>query len=96
LRADNRTILNAYLAYYLNSGPGMQQVAAISQGTTRLRVNVGNIKTVLVPLLRKDLQEEMVRDLTQIEGAMSQSHESLLQALTVVIGMLDAIFGEQP
>jgi hypothetical protein len=59
-------------------------------------VNVGNIKTVLVPLLRKDLQEEMVRDLTQIEGAMSQSHESLLQALTVVIGMLDAIFGEQP
>lgn len=95
LRADNRAILNSYLAYYLNSGPGMHQVAALSQGTTRLRINVGNIKKVLIPILPTDQQQEMVSELCQIELAMAQCQGYLLRASTVADRILNTFFGEE-
>lgn len=95
LRGDPSMVSNSYLAHYLNSGPGMQQIAAISQGTTRLRVNVGNLKKVRVPLLPKQLQEEMISELAQIEAAKSHCQQSMIRASDLLGHLLNATFGDQ-
>ena len=60
IRADKQTVLNAYLAHFLNSKTGIEQVGARAQGTTRMRINVGNIKTVFVTVPTIDQQTQLV------------------------------------
>ncbi len=94
IRADEQSILNAYLAYFLNSKPGTNQVAALAQGTTRMRINVGNLKTVLVPAPSIEFQRECVEELGHLEEAMAEVRHSLGNTNTLMTKLLNTIFEE--
>lgn len=69
LRAKPNIISNVYLRYFLNSGSGSAQVKAQAQGTTRMRVNVGNLKSIEIPVPSRAEQDRIVERLEQIEFA---------------------------
>ncbi len=58
-----------YLVAFLNSPQGLAQAAAYAQGTTRYRLNLGNIKRMKIPLPELEAQKELVRQLGAIKGA---------------------------
>lgn len=72
LRAEPNIISNAYLRYFLNSGSGSSQVKARAQGTTRTRINVGNLKSIHISVPSRVEQDRIVEKLQQIE-AMSDA-----------------------
>ena len=72
LRSDNRQFLNTYLVYFLNSKAGRAQILARAQGTTRLRINVANLKTILVPTPSIVDQEVAVARFNQLEDLVSE------------------------
>ncbi len=94
IRADERTVLNAYLAYFLNSKPGTDQIAALAQGTTRMRINVGNLKTVLVSAPSIQRQREYIEELGRLEAAMAKVRHSLADTNTLMTRLLNAICEE--
>lgn len=53
-------ISSRFLAFFLNSPGGLSQSAAFSQGSTRLRLNLGNIKKMTLPVPSVVVQEEIV------------------------------------
>ena len=53
-------ISSRFLAFFLNSAIGLSQSAAFSQGTTRLRLNLGNIRKMTLPVPAVDVQEQIV------------------------------------
>ncbi len=59
-----------FLAFFLNSSVGLKQSAAFSQGTTRLRLNLGNIKRMTMPLPNIERQKEIA---TQLEIVLGQT-----------------------
>lgn len=61
----NRQLRPEFLMLYLNSCYGLQQSASFSQGTTRLRLNLTNIKRMWVPLPALDIQERLAKPLLQ-------------------------------
>jgi type I restriction enzyme M protein len=93
IRSNNSTVLNPYLAYFLNSGPGRDQVAARAQGTTRLRINVGNLKTVTVPILTLHAQSELVEKLRNIETAMAEVDRCINVTGSAINTLLNSILG---
>ncbi|MBI4331881.1 MAG: restriction endonuclease subunit S [Chloroflexi bacterium] len=93
VRADTRTILNAYLAYFFNSRIGFEQVAARAQGTTRMRINVRNLKTVLIPVLLLDVQAEVVREIQTIETSLAEVGRALRDDNSMMTALLDIVFG---
>lgn len=72
IRADEKVVRNAYLAHFLNCKSGMEQVAARAQGTTRMRINVSNIKTVLVHVPTLNKQDAFLEKLCRIEQAITE------------------------
>jgi len=55
LRPKNN-IRPSFLSIFLNSSVGLRQSAQFSQGTTRMRLNLGNIKRMLIPVPTLDEQ----------------------------------------
>ena len=84
---------NAFLSYFLNSRIGSEQVAARAQGTTRLRINVGNLKTIFVPILPLETQAELVQQLQTIESAATEVEKSLQANEATLTAFLNTIFG---
>jgi type I restriction enzyme S subunit len=72
IRANESVVRNEYLAHFLNSNSGMEQVAARAQGTTRMRINVSNIKTVLVHVPTLNKQDALLEKLRRIEQAITE------------------------
>jgi type I restriction enzyme M protein len=75
LRGDAHTMCNQYIAYFLNSPLGRTQILARAQGTTRLRINVSNLKGIAIPLVSLSEQMRLVNELRQVE-----SHSESIQA----------------
>ncbi len=57
-----------YLVYFLNSVYGLRQAKSFAQGTTRLRLNLGNIKKMLVPVPNSPRQTEVVGFLSKLRS----------------------------
>lgn len=72
----------SYLIYFLNSVYGLGQSKSFAQGTTRLRLNLGNIKKMLIPLPNRVRQAEVVELLSSIccsresQRARARKHKS--------------------
>jgi type I restriction enzyme, S subunit len=92
IRADENNVLNAYLAYFLNSKSGTEQVAARAQGTTRMRINVGNIKTVLVHLQPLEQQAQLVGKLGRIEQSMAKVEDAVAESVRLATSLQNSIF----
>lgn len=81
LRGKNNLILNSYLCYFLNSKHAQKEIKRITQGTTRFRINVGNLKTIFVivpPLAEQKKIVDKIAHIEKEEQAISK-HLALLQ-----------------
>ncbi len=87
LRAKPAKVEQAYLMYFLNSPYARQQVLQLAQGTTRLRINVSNLKTLLVPVPNRDMQVSTIGTLDSLE----QARLDLLRSIQAKQAMLKAL-----
>ena len=92
LRGSPRKVVNAYIVYFLNSKFGMEQVKALAQGTTRLRINVGNLKTVLVSLPSLSQQVILVQQLDEMQRLLTIVAHSLKCNYRMRDALLNEIF----
>jgi type I restriction enzyme, S subunit len=86
-------ILPRFLAFFLNSPRGLAQSAAFSQGTTRLRLNLGNIRQMTLPVPPITVQKEISRQLSHFletaqRAAARQQHAASIRA-TLLAKLLD-------
>jgi len=95
IRANEETVLNAYLVYFLNSKRGSEQVLARAQGTTRLRINVGNIKTVIVPVRPIEEQLKLIKGLGLVELSIERVGNWLSNSSATLSGILKSLFQDQ-
>jgi type I restriction enzyme, S subunit len=56
-----------YLLYWLNSSYGQKQVLRLAQGTTRLRINVTNLQTILIPVPNLQVQKTIATIFQEID-----------------------------
>lgn len=67
LRPAKDLISASYLRHYLNSQIGQHQILSRAQGTTRLRINVTNLKSISVPVPDQREQQRVERIFLQLE-----------------------------
>lgn len=60
-------LVREYLVAFLNSPYGLRQSDAFAQGTTRFRLNLGNIKRMRIPVPDLETQKEIAEKLDSIE-----------------------------
>lgn len=75
-----------FLAFFLSSRSGLSQSAAFSQGSTRSRLNLTNIKRMTLPVPPMGAQEEMVGQLASLLRAADladarQRHADAMRAV---------------
>lgn len=92
LRTKADKLTNTYLVSFLNSIPGNKQVKARAQGTTRLRINVGNLKTVSVPLPTLDHQNRFIERLGELDMAATTVMASMEANQAVITRVLNQLF----
>jgi type I restriction-modification system DNA methylase subunit len=94
LRANTSVISNAYLTYFLNSRIGRSQVEGRAQGTTRMRINVGNLKTIAVPVPSITEQDCIVSKLRQIESANEAVAERIAVGAATLTMLANGLLGQ--
>lgn len=67
LRPRDQIILSDYLCYFLNSNFARKEVMRITQGTTRFRINVSNLKTINTVVPDIEEQRHFVQRMKQID-----------------------------
>jgi type I restriction enzyme S subunit len=75
LRCDSAKASNKYSMYALNTSPARQQVRRYEQGVTRPRINLGNIRRIVLPVPGPAEQEQIVVKLDQISGMIITESE---------------------
>lgn len=70
LRSDTSVVEPNYLLHFLNSPLAQMQVQQRAQGTTRLRINVANFKTIDIPVLSLERQAVICQTLGQVEETL--------------------------
>ena len=83
-----------YLAVFLNSPQGLQQSMAFSQGTTRYRLNLGNIKRMKIPLPDINQQKEIAIQLERVFEAEQSSLRRYKKQREVMTILLNSLLGE--
>jgi type I restriction enzyme S subunit len=73
-----------FLAWYLSSPQGAEQIARIGRGSTRMRINLDIAKAALVPLPDLETQRELVRRWTT-------ERERVEAAATAVVRQIDLL-----
>jgi type I restriction enzyme S subunit len=82
------------LTYFLNSRTGRSQVQGRAQGTTRLRVNVGNLKTIEVPVPSITEQNRIVSRLRQIESTSDAVAERIVIGAATLTTLTNSLLGQ--
>lgn len=67
LRPREEIILSDYLCYFLNSNFAHKEVMRITQGTTRFRINVSNLKTIKTVVPGIEEQRQFVEQMKKID-----------------------------
>jgi type I restriction enzyme S subunit len=91
LRAKPSLIENAYLVYFLNSRCGNKQVQSKAQGTTRLRINVGNLKTISIPVPPLPDQSRFVGRVRGVEETTANVDAALRNDASLIEAFLNQI-----
>lgn len=95
LRAKPNILSNAYLRYFLNSGSGSSQVKARAQGTTRTRVNVGNLKSIEISVPSRTEQDRIVETLQQIEATSDAVAERVAFGTAALSSLINHLLSQQ-
>jgi len=86
LRLDSK-----YLVAFLNSPQGLRQSESYSQGTTRYRLNLGNIKRMKIPLPDIGVQHDIAGQLEAIfeaEQRMISRHSRQIEVVKMLLNSL--------
>ncbi|WP_346294061.1 restriction endonuclease subunit S [Sphaerothrix gracilis] len=93
-RGDKTRINHQYLCDFLNSPEGQDRVLRLSKGTTRLRTNLTDLKTIEIPLLPLDDQKRIAYVLRKVEGAIAQRKQHLQQLDDLLKSVFLEMFGD--
>ncbi len=85
LRANPVVIEPEYLFYFLNSPYARHQVQQCTQGTTRFRINVTNLKTINVPLIDRSGQLSSCSVLRALNHAHTQAKAEVAMRSAVAL-----------
>lgn len=88
LRPQNKMILSAYLCYFLNSNFARKEVMRITQGTTRFRINVSNLKTINTVVPDIEEQRYFVRQMKQLDICEKHLEEHLQRSRQLARNLL--------
>jgi len=83
-----------YLVCFLNSLHGLRQSMAFTQGTTRYRLNLGNIKRMSIPLPNKSIQQEIADTLEAIQSAEETAISRYEGSNTLKKSLLSSLLGD--
>ena len=78
-----------FLSMFLNSSVGLRQSAQFSQGTTRMRLNLGNIKRMLIPMPPSAEQENFVASMMAMLNAELEIRTRTLKVTALKSALLD-------
>lgn len=83
----NPSVSSRYLVHFLNSNEGLSQARSLSQGTTRKRLNLANIRRFEIPV-RPNAEQAQIAD--ELDSYLSAKNSALarLEALTNIRGQL--------
>ena len=78
----------------MNSPRGLAQSSAFSQGTTRMRLNLGNIKKMTAPVPPLPVQKQIVNELSallqHIDGIASQQRYAVSNCNAILRTLMEA------
>lgn len=92
-RGDPKEVSHQYLSHFLNSSEGQRRVLQLSKGTTRLRTNLTDLRSVLVPLPAIDDQIRIAHLLGKVEGLLTQRKQHLQQLDDLLKSVFLDMFG---
>jgi type I restriction enzyme S subunit len=82
IRPDREIVLPEYICWLLNMPSTLKLAQCLILGQTRLRISMGRLKTLVVPVPPLELQQKFARQIQQVEVLrqnMSDSQESLME-----------------
>ena len=95
LRADDSVVEQEYLLHFLNSSYARLQVRQRAQGTTRLRINVANLRTVLVPVQSRETQVETCRLFRSINETYKDAITNLNSVQSLAVSLREHLLNGQ-
>ena len=93
LRGDTSLIQQDYLLYFLNSPHAQHQIRQSAQGTTRLRINIGNLKRISIQVPDHDTQSRICRAFAALDEAGASSDSDIISKKAVVVGLRESLLG---
>jgi type I restriction enzyme S subunit len=93
-RGDPREVSHQYLSHFLSSPEGQRRILRLSKGTTRLRTNLTDLRSVLVPLPHVDDQIRIAHLLGKVEGLIAQRKQHLQQLDDLLKSVFLEMFGD--
>lgn len=82
-----------YLVAFLNSPQGLRQSKSFAQGTTRYRLNLGNIQRMKIPIPGTDVQRDIADELNSVYEANRNADQRLAQQTNVFRVLLSSLLG---
>ena len=89
------TLNSKYLVAFLNSPNGLRQSESFSQGTTRLRLNLGNIKRMKIYLPDMKTQAEIAEKLLEIQKAAELEEQHIQKSMELKKQLLNKMLAVQ-
>jgi type I restriction enzyme S subunit len=83
-----------FLVCFFNSPYGLRQSMSFAQGTTRYRLNLGNIRRMRVPLPDSATQQEVANTLDSIQSAEISTLGKLEAQKLLLKNLLSSLLGE--
>lgn len=94
LRPRDEIILSDYLCYFLNSNFARKEVMRVTQGTTRFRINVSNLKTINTVVPDIEEQRHFVERMRQIDICEKRLEDHLQRSRQLARNLLpNMMFG---
>ena len=87
------SISSPFLSMFLSSSVGLRQSAQYSQGTTRIRLNLGNIKRMLIPMPPPEEQETFVSSMMAMLNAELEMRTRTSKISALKTTFLDRLLG---
>lgn len=91
LRPRTEVILSEYLCYFLNSSFARKEMMRITQGTTRFRINVSNLRTVTAVVPSIMVQQVFVDNMKEVDRCEQEIEEHIKLSTQLAKGIIPSI-----